>query len=507
MSVAADAPPRRVAVLIGQNRFPNAAHLTDLSYAEADARAIAELLGSDSGVPYDEIITIPTGTSYEALERLELMAADLRHEDTILVYYSGHGVRDRRRRLYLAFENTNEDRLTSTALQVGQVLDLMQAHNARRRILVLDCCYAGAVGAEFDRSSLPEQIATEVEGAGTVVLTAAAKTEVAKEDPEHGHGIFTRHFLDGLAGAADVDGNGVVTSEELFEYVHRMVSAETAQKPQRFNHEIEGRIVLRETGLTPWKDKADRIRETLFTLARSGQVSDRLLTEALAIAIRQPSTLTAEERKLFHQLERIDPEDFRPGPFANEWDAQMARVAAARPDAGPSASEAPSPAPPPEPVAKPDPHPAPPPGPASSAAHAGAGLADPASPVWDAAPAGGSATAAETPDDAANGGSGSGGSGSGGFGFLGFRSTEPVPAWYANLSLAVYFLFPSWILYYDDSIEIIDGLGTIMFVCAAIGLWSAHSRWSAGALWRKIGYYLLAGCYGLIGFALAMGTY
>jgi hypothetical protein len=47
--------------------------------------------------------------------------------------------------------------------------------------------------------------------------------------------VFTYHILEGLRGAADADGNGIVTFEELSDYVSRQVAAATGgrQNPQR----------------------------------------------------------------------------------------------------------------------------------------------------------------------------------------------------------------------------------------------------------------------------------
>lgn len=527
---AAQDSARRVAVLIGQNRFPNAEHLTDLQFAESDMEAIGDLLLAQPGRPYDKVVRIPTGSSHAALEQLEETVSTLDHEDTILVYYSGHGVRDRRRRLYLAFENTNEDRLSSTALKVGHVLDLMQSHNARRRILVLDCCYAGAVGAEFDRSGLPEQVANEVHGAGTVVLTAATKVEIAKEDPVHGHGIFTRHFLDGMAGAADVDGDGIVTSEELFHYVHDKVTAETAQKPQRFNHELEGRIVLRETGLTPWKDKAARIRSHLFKLASEGELADRLLTEALEIVDRPPARLTPEERKLSLMLQALDPETYRAGQFANDWDRRMEAARRARPAEARAEEQEATPLP--EPPQKPEPQPeveaaTPPPGSAMDTVRKAADFlardaaqfkrnatgwidrartpnppgsappGDSAEPAWKRSMRG---EAVEPPPSTTTAPPESGPPAR--ERWYGLGATGPVPGWYANLSLLTALIAPLFFVAMGLNnggafTAFLFGGGTV-----ALCLWSAHSKWTGGAAWRKVAYYIIAGFYGLLTFAI-----
>jgi uncharacterized caspase-like protein len=44
------------------------------------------------------------------------------------------------------------------------------------------------------------------------------------ELPELGHGVFTYYLLAGLNGAADLNGDGIVTVQELYEYVERQVT-------------------------------------------------------------------------------------------------------------------------------------------------------------------------------------------------------------------------------------------------------------------------------------------
>jgi uncharacterized caspase-like protein len=41
--------------------------------------------------------------------------------------------------------------------------------------------------------------------------------------PDLGHGLFTYYLLEGLKGAADADGDRLVTVQELYAYVERQV--------------------------------------------------------------------------------------------------------------------------------------------------------------------------------------------------------------------------------------------------------------------------------------------
>ena len=57
--------------------------------------------------------------------------------------------------------------------------------------------------------------------------------------------VFTRHLVAGLRdGSADLDGDGDVTVDELYSYVHERVVAEMPRQRPKHQSDVEGRIVL-----------------------------------------------------------------------------------------------------------------------------------------------------------------------------------------------------------------------------------------------------------------------
>ena len=57
-----------------------------------------------------------------------------------------------------------------------------------------------------------------------MIITASRPTEVSLELPELGHGIFTYYLVQGLKGAADLNRDGIVSLQELYEYLEQQVS-------------------------------------------------------------------------------------------------------------------------------------------------------------------------------------------------------------------------------------------------------------------------------------------
>jgi len=59
---------------------------------------------------------------------------------------------------------------------------------------------------------------------GRAIITASRAAEVSIELPELGHGIFTYYLVQGLRGAADLNRDGIVSLQEVYEYVEQQVS-------------------------------------------------------------------------------------------------------------------------------------------------------------------------------------------------------------------------------------------------------------------------------------------
>ena len=103
---------------------------------------------------------------------------------------------------------------------------------SKRQVLVLDCCHSGAFahGAKAAQGvSVGTAEAFEGTGLGRVVLTATDSTQYAWEGDQvigdAQNSLFTHFLIEGLkTGAADKDDDGVVTVDELYDYVREQVA-------------------------------------------------------------------------------------------------------------------------------------------------------------------------------------------------------------------------------------------------------------------------------------------
>jgi len=79
-------------------------------------------------------------------------------------------------------------------------------------------------------------------------MTAARPTEVSIELPELGHGLFTYYLIEGLKGAADLNRDGIVTLQEVYEYLEQQVTKKSrsvgATQHPVMKGELEGVLPL-----------------------------------------------------------------------------------------------------------------------------------------------------------------------------------------------------------------------------------------------------------------------
>ena len=94
-----------------------------------------------------------------------------------------------------------------------------------------DSCYSGAAGgrtfsSKKTRASHLDDLFLErlTRSKGRAIITASRPAELSIELPELGHGIFTYFLVQGLKGEADMNRDGIVTLQELYEYVDQQVA-------------------------------------------------------------------------------------------------------------------------------------------------------------------------------------------------------------------------------------------------------------------------------------------
>lgn len=241
--------PGRYALLIATYQYTDD-DLRRLISPSHDAEAFARVLG-DSDIGGFETKILLNQPSNIVRQEIEIFFANRKRDDMLLLYFSGHGVKDDYGRLYLATSDTMRRHLRSTALSANFVDESMRDSYSQQQVLFLDCCYSGAF-AEGMLFKADTSVGTKeyFQGKGRVILTASDSLQYAFQgDNLEGEGelsIFTQALVSGLeTGQADLDQDGQITLDELYDYVHDHVTDETPkQTPGKWVFDVQGEIVI-----------------------------------------------------------------------------------------------------------------------------------------------------------------------------------------------------------------------------------------------------------------------
>jgi hypothetical protein len=204
---------------------------------------------------FDDVVILINENASKVGETIDHFFSVRKPDDLLILYFSGHGVRDEYGALYLAVKNTNRARLRSTAIKADFVREAMDQSRSRRQVLILDCCNSGAF-AQGTKAAIGGSIGTakafEGTGYGRVVLTASDSTQFAWEGDkvigkEITNSLFTHYLVKGLEGEADQDWDGKITVDELYDYTYEQVVRRTPkQTPGKWSYRQQGEIFLRE---------------------------------------------------------------------------------------------------------------------------------------------------------------------------------------------------------------------------------------------------------------------
>jgi hypothetical protein len=280
---------RKLALIIGNSQYQDAG-LAKLAAPDVDVRALAEVLRTPHIGAFDEVTPL-LNEGLANVRRAIAQFFDRKHRDDLLfLYFSGHGVRDEQGHLYLAVRDTERAVLAGTAIEASYVTTRMDRSASKRLVLVLDCCHSGAFGLgskSAQVSTVGTASAFEGSGRGRVVLTATDSTQYAWEGDqvigEVENSLFTHYLIEGLrSGDADIDQDGQITIDELYDYIYEHVLNETPkQTPGKWTFGQQGDIVIAQNPVVTVPKLPVEVEEALKSTLPS--VRFQVLNELVAI--------------------------------------------------------------------------------------------------------------------------------------------------------------------------------------------------------------------------------
>ena len=336
--------PVREALIIACSQYSDPS-LDKLVAPAQDADALSMVLENPDVGGY-EAETLFNKQSYQISQAIEKFFSGRKRDDLLLLYFSGHGVKDEEGRLYFAAPDTDRKRLRTTAIPAALINDVMLRSRSRKQVLILDCCYSGAFAKGLTVKSdkvIGSSLGTReyLGGQGRVVLTASDALQYAFEgDKVEGEGVrsvFTRSLVYGLeTGKADLNGNGRITFDELYEYVYDDVVEKTPQqRPEKWALGVKGNIVIARNPV--WNMPAGLLPEWIMEALESPNFARRIagLVELRDLLLGEDTLLAARAQQELERLSNNDPDESVRGAAAGALGLTFDATALAEPSLDP----------------------------------------------------------------------------------------------------------------------------------------------------------------------------
>jgi tetratricopeptide (TPR) repeat protein len=224
--------PRSYAVVIGIAQYQNLEPKHQLQYSANDADAIYSILISPQGGNFraeNVRKLIGKQATLENMRReLEVWLPSMaREDDRVLIYFAGHGFVYQGKG-YLAPYDISLKNIAETGYPMDSLGTVVGSRiKAKNKVLLTDACHSGAITPGAQNENLSSSLLSIHKSLFS--LTASRDREQSFESPDWGggHGIFTYYVVKGLEREADENTDGIVTADELAEYVRRNVREAT----------------------------------------------------------------------------------------------------------------------------------------------------------------------------------------------------------------------------------------------------------------------------------------
>jgi uncharacterized caspase-like protein len=242
---------QRYAVCLGINSYHPTSGLSQLAYAEDDAKAMDALLGKLGFASENRCLLLGEAATLQAVnEALSTYILDYpRENDLVIFYFAGHSLpvvinqsaveeeeAEPRSEVFLTtYDFDRQKIMQSPSFRRQQALglerlrkDYFEGEGSRKRLFLFDSCYSGDFfGPRYRDEADPMQGYIKhtlgTSSYGRIALSSCLPVQKAAEDASLSHGRFTFYVLEALSGnAIDALGrDGCLTVNSLFEYLTR----------------------------------------------------------------------------------------------------------------------------------------------------------------------------------------------------------------------------------------------------------------------------------------------
>ncbi len=211
LAAQAEAPPRRLALLVGLGSFDDSS-FPDLAYAGNDVDRLGQWLASSEGGGFKpqniQVLKDRQATRAAILARAEELVRASRPQDMVLLYFSTHGFLTPDKVVGIVAYDSQATKGSGpfgsplvrrdSVLTRADLYDFLERLPAKRRAVIVDVCHGGQLLGQEGDAWTPASPAAEPPAKTTLILASCLGSERAWESKELKASIFTHYLLEGL---------------------------------------------------------------------------------------------------------------------------------------------------------------------------------------------------------------------------------------------------------------------------------------------------------------------
>ncbi|HMW08225.1 MAG TPA: caspase family protein [Leptospiraceae bacterium] len=245
---------KRWAIIVGINEYSDK-QISSLQKARNDAKLIAQILEEQGQFEEIHLMTddlssknplYPTKSNIES--KIDHVLDFSSPVDTILFFFSGHGISDSNGNGYLLTVDSSLDKSLLTSLTVNTIIKKIKDRNVSKSILFLDACRDVTNSKSFLKEGLKSEKSSSEDF--PILFYSTTTGYFSYEDSKSSFGVFTKYLAHGMEGKADTNQDGIVSFGELVDFIQTGVVGwsdqnEKEQKPYvAYNREKFGKIPI-----------------------------------------------------------------------------------------------------------------------------------------------------------------------------------------------------------------------------------------------------------------------
>lgn len=313
------------ALIIGINTYKN---VPPLDSAVKDAVGVRDVLMQRYGFRRDRIIELlneqATRTNIEG--SLFDLGRKAGAEDSVLIYYAGHGQYDEDGRLGWWVPVEGQPKQPGTFITNASIRDYIEGMKAKHVYLVADSCFSGTLfGKSRAMPPLDDQFFSRLYAKKSRWGLTSGGTEPVADQGKGGHSIFAYHFINLLKENRDP----YLVPSHIFDQLAPIIANNADQmprsEPMKGTGDEGGQFVLRLASVPDGKPAAAQPAAATAATAPAGErgASDEVaqLRRELADLKKQVQESAQEERMAPSKEARVRPPDSldggRPGGEAS----------------------------------------------------------------------------------------------------------------------------------------------------------------------------------------------